>query len=55
MAMKMRQKIKGRPHRYGIDRPRLRHGHKQIKYKMCLSIVMAICFATHKQHLKINS
>ena len=43
MTLKMRLKIKNRSHRYDINRPRLRHGHRYIKYKMCLSIVMFIC------------
>ena len=40
--------MKNRSHRYGIKRPRLRHGHKYTKHKMYLSIMMAICI---KQHL----
>ena len=40
--------MKNRSHRYGINRPRLRHGHKYTKHKMYLSIMMAICI---KQHL----
>ena len=34
--------------RYDINRPRLRHGHKCTKYKMCLSTLMNIGI---KQHL----
>ena len=48
MKMKMKIKIKNRSHRYDINRPRSRHGQKYSKYKMCLSIMMAICI---KQHL----
>ena len=44
----MRLKMKNRLHRYDINRPRLRHGHKYSEYKMCLSIMMLICI---KQHL----
>ena len=34
--MTMKMKIKNRSHRYGINRPRARHGHKYTKYKKCL-------------------
>ena len=40
--------INNRSHRYDMNRPRPRHGHKYTKYKMCLSIMMVICT---KQHL----
>ena len=40
--------IKNRSHRYDMNRPRPRHGHKYTKYKMCLNIMMVICT---KQHL----
>ena len=40
--------MKNRSHRYDINRPRARHGHKYTKYKICLSILMNICI---KQHL----
>ena len=40
--------MKNRLHRYDINRPRPRNRHKYTKYKMCLSIMMAICI---KQHL----
>ena len=30
----MRRKMKNRPHRYDINRPRPRHGHKYTKYKI---------------------
>ena len=48
MTMKMTLKMKNRLHRYDINRPRPRHGNKYTKYKMCLSIMMAIYI---KQHL----
>ena len=48
MAMKMRLKIKNRSQRYDINRPKLRHGPKYTKHKMCLSMMMVICI---KQHL----
>ena len=35
--------MKNRSHRCNITRPRPRHGHKYTKYKLCLSIMMAIC------------
>ena len=41
MAMKMRLKMKNRSHRYDINIPRPRYGHKYTKYNMCLSIMMA--------------
>ena len=44
----MKIKIKNRSHRYDMNRPRSRYGQKYSKYKMCLSIMMAICI---KQHL----
>ena len=48
MAMKLRFKIKNTSQRYDINWLRARHGHKYTKYKMCLSIIMAIY---NKQHL----
>ena len=48
MPMKMRLKMKNRSSRYDINRPRLRHGDKYTKYKICLDIMMVICI---KQHL----
>ena len=44
----MRLKMKSRPQRYDIYRPRPRHGQKYTQYKMCLSIIMVISI---KQHL----
>ena len=35
-------------HRYNINRPRSRHGHKCPEYKKCLSMMMFTCI---KQHL----
>ena len=43
MTMKMRLKMNNISHRYDINRPWPRHGHKYTKYKMGLSIMMAIC------------
>ena len=42
MIMQMRLEMKNRSHRYEINRPRPRHGHKYTKYKTCLSIMMAL-------------
>ena len=35
--------MKNRSYRYDINRARSKHGHKYTKYKMCLSVIMAIC------------
>ena len=40
-------KIKNRSHRHDINRPRLRHGHKNSNYRKCLSIMMLICIKQH--------
>ena len=40
--MKLRPKMKNRSHRWDINRPRLRHGHKYTKYKLHLIIMMVI-------------
>ena len=42
MAVKMKPEIKNRSHRQDRNRPRPRHGHKYIKHKTRLSIMMAI-------------
>ena len=42
MLMKMGLEMKNRSQRYYINRPRPKHGSKHTKYKMCLSIMMAI-------------
>ena len=34
--------MKNISHRYNINRPRQRHGHKYTKYEMCLSVMMVI-------------
>ena len=38
-------------HRYDINRPKSRHGHRYSKQKKCLSMIMLICI---KQHLSNN-
>ena len=45
---KMRLKMKNRSHRYDVNRPRPKHGHKYTIYKICL-IIMMLTFI--KQHL----
>ena len=40
---KKKMKMKNRSHRNEINRPRLRHGHKNSKYKKCLSMMMVVC------------
>ena len=40
-------KMKNRSCRYDIKRPTCRHGHKYIKYKKCLSMMMFICVNQH--------
>ena len=43
IIMKTKMKMKNRPHRYDISRPWPRHGHKHIKYKKCLSMMLFVC------------
>ena len=42
--------------RYGINRPKCRHGQKYSKYMKRLSMMMLICIKqqTPKQHLKLS-
>ena len=42
-------KMKNKSHRYDINRPRSRHGHKYSKNKRCLSMITIIYI---KQHLR---
>ena len=44
----MEMKMENKSHRYDINRPRFRHGHKYSKYRKCLIMTMLICV---KQHL----
>ena len=44
----MKTKMKNRSHSCDINRHRPRYGHKYIKYKIRLSMMMLICI---KQHL----
>ena len=48
ITTKMRLEIKNGSQRYDINRNRWRHGHKYTKYKMCLSMMVAMC---NEQHL----
>ena len=45
--MKMKIKMKNRSHRHDINRPILRHGHKNSKDRKCLSTTMLICIKQH--------
>ena len=48
IVKKMEMKMKKEPHRYNINRPRSRQGHKHRKYKKCLSsMMMLICIRQH--------
>ena len=42
--MKMRLRMKNRPNRYDINRPRRRNGHIYTKYKMCFSMMMVVMY-----------
>ena len=43
IILKMEMKMKNKSHRYDINRPRPRYGHKYSKYRKCLSIMMLFC------------
>ena len=43
--------MKNRLHRCDITRPRPRYGHKYTIYKMCLSLMMAICIEQHLNNI----
>ena len=49
---KMRLKMENRSCIYDINRPRPRHGHKYINYKMGNSTMMVICI---KQRLTVEA
>ena len=53
--MKMRLKMKNKSHRYTVNKPRPRYGHKYSKYKMSQYDDDCMYQATIKQHLKLNS
>ena len=44
----METKMKNWSHRYDVNRPMSRHGHKYREYRKCLSMMMLVCI---KQHL----
>ena len=45
--MKMSLQMENGSHRYDINRPRPRDGHKYTKCKMCLGIMIVICIEQH--------
>ena len=47
--MKMKMKMKNRSHRYDINRPKSRHGHKYNKYKNCLGMMIITLDFFYKQ------
>ena len=47
----MKTKIKNTSHRYDINRPRPRHGHKYSKYKKCLIMIMLVSIRQHPNKL----
>ena len=48
IIMKMKTKMKIDSRKYGINRPRCRHGHKYSKYMKRLSMItMLICIEQH--------
>ena len=51
MTMKMRLKMKSKSQRYDLNRPRIRHGLKYAKYKMCLGIKMFIWIKKHLRNV----
>ena len=54
ILMKMTLKMKNKSHRYNINKPRSRYGHKYSKYKMSQYDDDCMYQATPKQHLKLN-
>ena len=42
IIMKMKMKMKNKSHRYDINRPRTRHGHKYSKYRKCLILTVLL-------------
>ena len=46
-----KMKFKNRSHRYDINKPRSRHGHKSSKYKECLSMMMLLCIKNHLSNI----
>ena len=44
-------KMKNRPQKYDINRPKARHGHKYTKDKMCISLMMVIYIKQHVSNI----
>ena len=56
--MKIKMKMKNRSHRYDIDSPRSRYGHKYSKCKKCLSMMLTCIKQKPRgqhQYLRLNS
>ena len=51
IIMKMKVKMKNKSHRYDINTPRYRHGHKYNKYRKCLIMAMLICINQHLSNI----
>ena len=49
--MKTKVKMKNRSHRYDINGPWSRYGHKYTKYKMYLSIMILACIKHHLSNI----
>ena len=54
IIMKTEMKMKNRSHRYDINRPKSRHGHKYSKYKKCLNMMKLIRSKQHRIHEKVK-
>ena len=48
---KTKIRVKNGSHKYDINRPRSRHGHKCTKYKSCLSMIMVLCIKQHSSNI----
>ena len=51
IKMKTKMKVKSKSPRYGINRPRSRHGPKYSKHKKCLSMMMLLCIKKHLSNM----
>ena len=51
IIMTMKIRMKNRSHRYSINRPRSRHGHKYSKHKNCLVMMMLRCIKKHLNNI----
>ena len=43
--------MKNSSYRYGINRPRARHGHKYTKHKKCRRMLILICIKPHQNNI----